>query len=80
MRRYLGRRAGVNAGRPTPYFDQVVTGSQILCAPNCGIVTDMRAGVYVGRPDVFANDADFVGVHGKLIQISNSLIHVELSV
>ena len=69
MRRHLVRHARVDAGRPTPHFDEIVAGSQILCAPHRGMVANMGAGINVGRLDVLADNTDFVSVHGKPIQI-----------
>ena len=69
MRRHLVRHARIDAGRPTPHFDKIVAGSQILRAPNRCMVADMGAGIDVRRLDVLADNTDFVNVHGKLIQI-----------
>jgi hypothetical protein len=64
---HLVWHARVDAGRPTPHFDEVLIGSQIPRAPNRGMVADMGAGIDGGRLDVLANNPDFVTVHDKLI-------------
>ena len=67
MRGYPIWPTGVDAGRSTPHFDNVLVGSQILRSPNGSMVTDMGAGINIRRFDALTADADFVSVHGKLI-------------